>query len=244
MKYYGLVDIENLGYGFIEEDDARKNDSFIEITDEYHEQLLEEQAQGLQIVSDNKTVFTAEQGLYYVNSQGLWEKKNTEEYEAEKAKQEAERIQSLYMTRSDFFDGTIQAWGVGQDELLILIQNLLATLPIENVKKLIAVNNFKNALNFYRKHDLFTMLSNIPIPLTETMQVTITSEHWDKFFDETDKKNPEAFKELPTPEIIIIPEENTTPDEGSETNSGDSVEENQSENNLEKVESNINLDMD
>lgn len=145
-------------------------------------------------------------------------------YEEEQAQKEKERIQELSMTRSDFFDGTIMAWGIGQDELLVLIQGLLATLPIEDVKKLIAINNFKNALNFYRKHDLFKMLVNIPIPLTETMQVTITSEHWDKFFDETDKKNPEAFKELPTPEIIIIPEESTTPDEGSETNSGDGVD--------------------
>lgn len=131
-------------------------------------------------------------------------------YEEEQAQKEKERIQELFMTRSDFFDGTIQAWGVGQDELLVLIQNLLATLPMEDVKKLIAVNNFKNALNFYRKHDLFKMLTNIPIPLTETLQVTITDEHWDKFFDETDKKNPEAYKELPTPELIPVeePEEN------------------------------------
>ena len=58
---------------------------------------------------------------------------------------EHERIQELSMTRSDFFDGTIMAWGVGQDELLILIQGLLATLPIAEVQKLIAINNFKNA---------------------------------------------------------------------------------------------------
>lgn len=169
----------------------------------------------VEILETDKEIVSLEGEFYFVDD---------EEYIKKSNKAEQERIQALYMTRSDFFDGTIQAWGVGQDELLILIQNLLATLPIENVKKLIAVNNFKNALNFYRKHDLFTMLSNIPIPLTETIQVTITSKHWDKFFDETDKKNPEAYKELPTPEIIIIPEENTTPDEGSETNSGDSVE--------------------
>ena len=178
------------------------------------------QYEGLEILETNKEIITFEGEFYFADDEEYIEKCN---------KAEQEHIQALYMTRSDFFDGTIQAWGVGQDELLVLIQNLLATLPIENVKKLIAVNNFKNALNFYRKHDLFTMLSDIPIPLTETMQVTITKEHWDKFFDETDKKNPEAYKELPTPEIIIIPEENTTPDEGSETNSGDSVDNTESE---------------
>lgn len=125
--------------------------------------------------------------------------------EEEIAIQERERIQELLMTRSDFFDGTIMAWGIGQDELLILIQTLLATLPIENVKKLIAINNFKNALNFYRKHDLFKMIVNRPIQLTETIQVTITDESLDKFFDEVTKGNKEtAWQYLPQPMAIPI----------------------------------------
>lgn len=128
---------------------------------------------------------------------------------AEIAEQEKKRIQELKMTRSDFFDGTIQAWGVGQDELLVLVQTLLATLPIEDVKKLMAINNFRNALNFYRKHDLFKMLVNIPIPLTENLQVIITEESLDKFFDEVDKGNKEtAWQNLPQPELIPT-EENT-----------------------------------
>lgn len=115
------------------------------------------------------------------------------------------RIQELSMTRSDFFDGTIMAWGVGQNELLVVIQGLLAILPIEDVKKLIAINNFKNALNFYRKHDLFKMLVNIPIQLTETIQVILTDESLDKFFDEVDKGNKEtAWQYLPQPVAIPI----------------------------------------
>lgn len=128
--------------------------------------------------------------------------------EEEIALQEKERIQELSMTRSDFFDGTIMAWGVGQDELLVLIQGLLATLPIEDVKKLIAINNFKNALNFYRKHDLFKMLVNIPIQLTETIQVILTDESLDKFFDEVNKGNKAtAWQYLPQPVQIPLPEE-------------------------------------
>lgn len=128
--------------------------------------------------------------------------------EEEIALQERDRIQELFMTRSDFFDGTIQAWGIGQDELLILIQGLLATLPIEDVKKLIAINNFKNALNFYRKHDLFKMLVNIPIQLTETVQVVITEESLDKFFDEVDKGNKvTAWEYLPKPILIPVEED-------------------------------------
>ena len=123
----------------------------------------------------------------------------------QKELEEKERIQELSMTRSDFFDGTIMAWGVGQDELLVLIQGLLATLPIEDVKKLIAINNFKNALNFYRKHDLFKMLVNIPIQLTETVQVILTDESLDKFFDEVAKGNKAtAWQYLPQPVAIPI----------------------------------------
>jgi hypothetical protein len=126
----------------------------------------------------------------------------------ELAEQEKARVQELAMTRSDFFDGTIQAWGVGQDELLVLIQGLLATLPIEDVKKLIAVNNFKNALNFYRKHDLFKILVNMPIQLTETIQVTITDKSLDKFFDEVAKGNKDtAWQYLPAPVMIPIEED-------------------------------------
>ena len=135
-------------------------------------------------------------GEEYVLKDEAWEEKQ--------AQKERERIQELFMTRSDFFDGTIQAWGIGQDELLVLIQGLLATLPIEDVKKLMAINNFKNALNFYRKHDLFKMLVGYPIPLNETLQITITDEQLDRFFDEVNKGNKDtAWQELPQPELII-----------------------------------------
>ena len=144
-----------------------------------------------------------------------WEKlegddvvEDKEAWEAEQALKERERIQELSMTRSDFFDGTIMAWGVGQDELLILIQGLLATLPIEDVKKLIAINNFKNALNFYRKHDLFKMLVGMPIQLAENIQLVIEDEHLDKFFDEVNKGNKEtAWQYLPTPVMIPVEED-------------------------------------
>ena len=131
-----------------------------------------------------------------------------EAWKERQKQQERERIQELSMTRSDFFDGTIQAWGVGQDELLVLIQGLLATLPIEDVKKLIAVNNFKNALNFYRKHDLFKILVGMPIQLADNIQLVIENEHLDKFFDEVNKGNKEtAWQYLPSPVMIPIEED-------------------------------------
>ena len=117
-------------------------------------------------------------------------------YEKEQAEAEKQRILALYMTRSDFFDSLIRAFGLDEDDLLPILQQLLSTLSIDEVQKKIALNNYKNALNFYRKHDLFTLLSGVPIPISKKVSITIESEQWDKFFDETDKRNPEAYKEL------------------------------------------------
>ena len=116
--------------------------------------------------------------------------------EEQKAQEEKERILALSMTRSDFFDGTIKAFGADSEDLLVAIQGVLANLPISDIEKKVAINNYKNALNFYRKHPLFEMLSDKPIPLTEALSITITNEQWDRFFDETDKGNKEAYKEL------------------------------------------------
>ena len=137
-------------------------------------------------------------GDEYVLKDEAWEEKQKQ---AEK-----ERIQELFMTRSDFFDGTIDAWGIGEDELLFVIQRMLMGLPLDNASKLKAVNNFKNALNFYRKHTLFALLVNAPIQLTENIQVVITEEHLDNFFNEVAKGNKEtAWQYLPQPVEIPVP---------------------------------------
>lgn len=121
--------------------------------------------------------------------------------EEELQQQEKERIQALSMTRSDFFDGTIKAFGADSEDLLVAIQSVLAQSQMTDVEKKVAINNYKNALNFYRKHPLFTVLSGVPIPIGLDEEglpitITITDIQWDKFFDETDKKNPDAWKEL------------------------------------------------
>ena len=165
----------------------------------YTEQPLDKVFYNLEKVEETQDEYVLDGEEYVLND---------EAYKEKKEQKEKERIQELSMTRSDFFDGTIMAWGIGQDELLVLIQGLLTTLPIEDVKKLIAINNFKNALNFYRKHDLFKMLVNIPIQLTETIQVILSDESLDKFFDEVDKGNKAtAWQYLPQPVQIPLPEE-------------------------------------
>jgi hypothetical protein len=135
------------------------------------------------------------------------------DYEEEQKEKEAERIRELYMTRSDFFDGLIRAFGIDEDDLLPVLQQLLVTLPIEDVQKKIALNNYKNALNFYRKHDLFTLLSGVTIPVTPELSITIESEQWDRFFDETNKRNPDAYKELLPPVVEENNEEQSQEEE-------------------------------
>ena len=126
----------------------------------------------------------------------------------ELAQQKQERIQELFMTRSDFFDCTIRAWRLREKELLILIENLLSTLPVDEIDKLVAINNFENAQNFYRKHTLFNMIVVAPLKLSETTQVIITDEHLDKLFDEVAKGNKAtAWQELPVPELIPVEDE-------------------------------------
>lgn len=130
---------------------------------------------------------------------------DTEEYKAEQAQKEVERILALSMTRSDFFDGTIKAFGLDSDDLLPAIDSVLSVSQISEVEQKVALNNYKNALNFYRKHPLFIILSNISIPLTPELSVTVTSAQWDKFFDETSKKNEDAYKYLTSVGFTINP---------------------------------------
>lgn len=118
-----------------------------------------------------------------------------ESYLALKAQREQERIQALSMTRSDFFDSTIRAWGADSDDLLTVVESTLNILDISEVEKKIAINNYKNALNFYRRHTLFSLLSGVPITIGD-QTVQISSEKWDSFFDKTSKRDPDAYKEL------------------------------------------------
>lgn len=89
----------------------------------------------------------------------------------------------------------------------------MPTLQIDDVSKKIALNNFKNAQNFYRKHTLFTLLSDIDIPISDEVTIHVTPEQWDNFFDKAIRENTkaEAYKYLTnvTFEIIALPPDAT-----------------------------------
>lgn len=153
----------------------------------YTEQPLDKELYNIDEVIETQDEYVLD-GECYVLKDEAWEEK-------QKAK-EKERIQELFMTRSDFFDGIIKAFDIGSEELLNIIQNVLKSLPISTTEIKIAINNYKNALNFYRKHPLFKMLSDIEIKFSEKITAKFTEEQWDRFFIETNKKSPDAYKAL------------------------------------------------
>lgn len=102
MIYYGEVDTENHGYGFVLEDDPRRQDDFIALTDEEHQELMDKQCEGLEIVCYDGKVFNAEHGLYYQDEQGVWCKKSDEEFNKEKSdKKRIELINTIYEIKAE-----------------------------------------------------------------------------------------------------------------------------------------------
>ena len=174
--------------------------------------------QGLMIEETDKAMYALLPNEIMVDGEPIVDT----DYEEKQRQKEKARIQELSMTRSDFFDGTIKAFGADDTALLQIIQAVLAQSEMSEIEKKVAINNFKNALNFYRKHPLFTLLSGIPIPMPTNATVVITEDQWDRFFDKTDKRDPESDKELlpvgpePTVEPTVEPEPTPEPTEEPE----------------------------
>lgn len=119
------------------------------------------------------------------------------DYEKIIAREEAERITHLSVSKSDFFDATIKAFGLDDNDLLPVVTKIINEAEVTKIVKKIALNNFKNAKDFYRNHEIFYAIQNKPLDITEGFTVTITAEQFDKFFDvanSPDKAN--AYKEL------------------------------------------------
>lgn len=73
MKYFGFK--ENIGYGFYDEN----FDGAVQLSDVEWQELLEEQSCGKQIVMFNGEVFASEPNLYYLDSNGVYQKYSSEE---------------------------------------------------------------------------------------------------------------------------------------------------------------------
>lgn len=96
--YYGDVVKETHSYGFVLEDDNRRDDTFIPLTEEEHMALLDEQSEGHEIVCyDGKVFTTTEHGRYYVDDDGVWQKKDDETYNKEQAdKMRVQLVNDIY----------------------------------------------------------------------------------------------------------------------------------------------------
>lgn len=73
MKYFGYK--ENIGYGFYDENFA----GAIQLSDEEWQTLLTEQSAGKDIVMFGGVVFASEPNLYYLDSNGIYQKYSSEE---------------------------------------------------------------------------------------------------------------------------------------------------------------------
>lgn len=97
-------------------------------------------------------------------------KKRTAEEEEELKRQE---IEQYSMSRGDFFEAMILAKGVTKAELRAMIENM----DLDEKTRMIYLNRFDEALNFYRGYPIFDALST---------QLGITSEQLDEFFKTKD----------------------------------------------------------
>lgn len=161
---------------------AKNNDLIISAknTIEELEQTLKRMA--YTSIEETDTVYIYHNGSYFTQD--------------ELAQLEHERIQKLSVTKSDFFDATIKAFGLDDTDLLPIVTDIIAQVEVPEVMKKIALNNFKNAKDFYRNHEIFNVLAGKPILIDEQLIITITSEQFDRYFDKASQHDPEAYKEL------------------------------------------------
>ena len=97
MFYYGYV-VDS--YGFVDETDSRIDESFIEISDEKHQQLLEENATGKIIVSYNGEVFTAEPDYYYIDENHQWQQRTQAEVDDIRRQKEENEFNKQFFNTS------------------------------------------------------------------------------------------------------------------------------------------------
>ena len=118
--------------------------------------------------------------------------------EEEKQEQERERLDKLSMTRGDVFEALILARGLTKPQIRAMIENA----ELDTMTKVLYLNRFDEALDFYRGFPVFDMLGQA---------LGVTGAMLDKFFDTKD------YHYLTTCKLIINP----TPAEATVTGAGD-----------------------
>lgn len=126
---------------------------------------------------------------------------NTEEYNQQLVLAEKERIARLSLTRGDVFRGLLLAKGIMRSQIRSLLESLPESTPEELIIKELALIDYDEALNFYRGKEIIDAIG---------LQLGITSEQLDKFFETNDYT---YLLDQVTPEDEVIPEEEITTEE-------------------------------
>ena len=152
--------------------------------------------QGLKIEETEQALFALEPFEKLVDGEVV---DNTEEYEAEKAKQEAERIAMLNLTGADVERGIYKARGMDFEDII----QYLSVYPQEGLD-IKALKIELKANHFYRGNPYVNAIGAL---------LGFTSEQLDKFFEDGDYTHLLVKKEqeLPT-DGIVLPEEPTNED--------------------------------
>lgn len=151
--------------------------------------LLNESVTNLEIPKELFDAYVEEPEKYVWSSEGIIINPN---YEQERADKERARIDSLTVTKADFFDATIQAFGLNDAAIEQIINQVLSSGDYDDKTKMIAMNHFKNAKDFYRNHELFKVLSDTEIKVSDTVSITITSTQLDNYFINANKPDTKA----------------------------------------------------
>lgn len=147
----------------------------MEIKDSLQKPYTEKQKADFIVLNNHQNGYEIRETEEALEAWGLTEEdvtKNREEY-----------LKTLSMTRSDFFDGMIRAFGTDDSSLEIILEEILQHSDINEMEKMIAMNNYKNALNFYRNHPIFDLLTDREIQINDCLTPKISKEQWDDFFE-------------------------------------------------------------
>ena len=119
----------------------------------------------LEIKETNKNIIEFENSFYF---------EDDEVYLKQKEEKEKERISEISLTRADVFEALILARNLTKSDLRELIEK---DDTLTDIQRLLYLNRFDDALEFYRKHPAIDFIAT---------KLNITTENMDKFFDTKD----------------------------------------------------------
>lgn len=134
----------------------------------YTEQPLDTTLYGIDRIEETDEEYVLD-GEQYILKDEAWEEKQ--------AQKEAERIAHLSLTRGDVLRGLLLAKGVTKEQISQMIEAMPTSSQEQIVVKELAKIDFEDALNFYR---------GVPLIDTIGLQLGITKEQLDEFFDTND----------------------------------------------------------